>query len=197
MFRVAVAATLLPAVMAIHAQTGASKTMPVPTDYREWQYLTSGLDMSYNQPTATANSMGHSMFDNVFVNREAWASFKQNGVWPSGTVLVLENRVGEGDVSINKRGKTQNAEVMGLEIHTKIGNEWAFYTRGDDGQEHLVAKPASCYTCHEAHAAADTTFAQFYPTALPIAKSKSTLNPAYLKNLGEAATNNTSKAAAK
>ena len=197
MFRIALAPALLAATLAGHAQTSAPKTMPVPTDYREWQYLTSGLDMSYNQPTATANSMGHSMFDNVFVNREAWAGFKRDGVWPNGTVLVLENRVGQGDVSINKQGKTQNGEVMGLEIHTKIGGEWAFYTRGDDGREHLIPKPASCYTCHEEHAAADTTFAQFYPTALPIARSKNTLNPAYLKDLGEDANNNTSRSPAK
>ena len=197
MFRIAIAAALACATLAGHAQTGASKTIAVPADYREWQYLTSGLDMSYNQPAATANSMGHSMFDNVFVNREAWAGFKQNGVWPSGTVLVLENRVGVGDASINRRGKTQNAEVMGLEIHTKVGNEWAFYTRGDDGKEHLIPKPASCYTCHESHAAADTTFAQFYPTALPIAQSKSTLNPAYLKDLDDAAKRNTPDGTAK
>jgi hypothetical protein len=174
-----IASTLL----AITALAQAPKTIPIPTDYREWQYLTSGLDMSYNQATTNANNTGHSMFDNVFVNRKAWAGFKKNGTWPNGTVLVLENRMGEGNVSINKRGKTQNAEVMGLEIHTRQNNEWLFYTAGDDKQEHLIPKPAACYTCHESHAAADTTFAQFYPTVLPIAKAKNTLNPAYLKDL--------------
>ena len=38
-----------------------------PENYREWVYLTSGFDMSYN-PAQTA---GHDMFDNVFVNPEA------------------------------------------------------------------------------------------------------------------------------
>jgi hypothetical protein len=180
------ASVLLMSLPAIVAQTAAPeppKTMPIPTNYREWQYLTSGTDMSYNEPTTTANATGHTMFDNIFVNREAWEGFKQSGTWPNGTVLVLENRMGEGNVSINKQGKTQNAEVMGLEIHTKVNSQWAFYVRGSDGQEHLVAKPAGCYTCHEAHAAADTTFAQFYPTVLPVAKSKGTVSAEYLKEL--------------
>ena len=38
-----------------------------------------------------------------------------------------------------------------------------------------------CYSCHAEHAAVDTTFVQFYPTLLPIAKGKGTLSPAYLK----------------
>jgi hypothetical protein len=33
---------------------------------------------------------------------------------------------------------------------------------------------------HEAHAAVDTTFVQFHPTLLPVAKAKGTLSPAYL-----------------
>ena len=44
-----------------------------------------------------------------------------------------------------------------------------------------ASQPASCYTCHEQQAAVDTTFVQFYPTLLPIAKSKGTLSAAYLK----------------
>ena len=52
--------------------------------------------------------------------------------------------------------------------------------RGKDGSEHLLPKSANCYTCHEAHAAVDTTFTQFYPTLLPIAKAKGTLSANYL-----------------
>jgi acyl carrier protein phosphodiesterase len=55
----------------------------------------------------------------------------------------------------------------------------------DDGASadaaRLMPQAASCYSCHEQHAAVDTTFVQFYPTLLGIAKAKSTLSPAYLK----------------
>jgi hypothetical protein len=155
--------------------------MPIPADYREWVYLTSGLDMTYTEPGAVGLTAEHkSVFDNVFVNPDAYKTFKATGTWPDKTTFVLENRPGEGAVSINKAGKTQSADVTGLEIHTRIDNEWAFYVRGKDGNEHLLPKPASCYTCHEDHAAVDTTFTQFYPTLLPIARAKNTLSPKYI-----------------
>ena len=155
-------------------------TMPVPANYREWVYLTSGLDMTYDSPSgAGLPTDHHSVFDNVFVNPEAYRSFVKTGAWPDETTFVLENRAGESDVSINKAGRTQGA-VTGIEIHAKLHGEWAFYVRAKDGGERLITKPASCYTCHEAHAAVDTTFTQFYPTLLPIAKEKNTLSERYI-----------------
>src|ERR1700722_3972829 len=79
----------------------AEGKMIYPANYREWVFLTSGLDMSYSADAAAAT---HSVFDNVFVNPSAYKAFLKTGVWPEGTMLVLENRGGEGDHSINKRG---------------------------------------------------------------------------------------------
>ncbi len=59
-----------------------------PEHYREWIYLTSGFDMSYNP----AMKMGHHMFDNVFVNPAAYKAFVETGTWPDKTVLFLEVR---------------------------------------------------------------------------------------------------------
>ena len=178
--------TLSLAVCAI-AQTAkplSEMTIPIPADYREWIFLTSGIDMTYATAAVGLKDGEHSIFDNVFVNPEAYKVFKQTGAWPDNTTFVLENRVAEDNVSINKGGHTQSAAINGLELHVKRNNEWSFYIRGKDGSEHLVPRPASCYTCHEAHAAVDTTFAQFYPTALPIAKAKNTVSAEYLKELG-------------
>jgi hypothetical protein len=44
----------------------------------------------------------------------------------------------------------------------------------------MIPRDASCYSCHAASTAVDHTFVQFYPTLLPIARAKGTLNPAYL-----------------
>ena len=52
--------------------------MKLPENYRQWVYLTTGFDMSYNPGQM---SMDHHMFDNVFVNPEAYQSFLQNGMW--------------------------------------------------------------------------------------------------------------------
>ena len=158
-----------------------------PTGYSEWIFLGAGLDMSY---TSDAEMSNGSMFNSVYVNPSAYRAFKQTGHWPEHTVMVLENRGATGASSINKRGKTETSEVMGMEIHVKDsaqtkGDGWAFYgfakPTDPSSSGKLISRPASCYTCHEAHGAVDTTFVQFYPNALEIAKEKHTFSPEYLK----------------
>ncbi len=156
-----------------------------PEHYREWVFLTSGVDMSYNPK---AQDGGHSMFDNVFVNPSAYRAFEQTGTWPDGTVMVLEIRGGESGRSINVNGKTQSVEVMGLEVHVKnrarLQGGWGFFSFDDDpASAKLIPRPASCYTCHEEHAAVDTTFVQFYPTLIKRAQEEGTLSSAYLKEI--------------
>jgi hypothetical protein len=160
--------------------------LKLPERYREWVYLSTGFDMSYSP-----NQMpGHHMFDNVFVNPEAYQAFEKTGTWPDKTMLVLEARGAVGKGSINQSGNFQGTERMGLEVHVKdearFPGKWAFFGFDDNKTAKMVPVEASCYTCHSAHAAVDTTFVQFYPTLLPIAKSKGTLSASYLKESGTA-----------
>ena len=152
-----------------------------PANYREWVYLTSGVDMS----SGPAMNMGHSMFDNVFVNPEAYKAFLQTGTWPDKTMLVLEVRMAESKGSINQNGHFQTGEVMGREVHVKdearFPGKWAFFNSEDGVTGKLLPKEMDCYSCHSQHGAVDTTFVQFYPTLLEIAKKKNTLSPAYVK----------------
>ncbi len=155
-----------------------------PASYREWVYLTSGIDMSYTAKTGGMD--GQSMFDNVFVDSAAWRSFQQTGTWPDKTVMVLEVRGAKSRGSINLSGHYQGTDVMGVEVHVKdearFPGKWAFYefdSLNTNGK--LVPQGASCYSCHAAHGAVDTTFVQFYPTLLPIAQKKNTMSEAYLK----------------
>src|SRR6267154_231396 len=154
-----------------------------PEHYREWVYLTSGFDMSYNP----AMQMGHHMFDNVFVNPEAYKAFVETGTWPDKTMMVLEVRGAQDKGSINKSGNYQGTELMGMEVHVKdegrFAGKWAFFGFDDGKTAKMTPTTASCYTCHAEHAAVDTTFVQFYPTLLPIAKAKGTLSSAYLKEI--------------
>ncbi len=151
-----------------------------PGHYREWIYLTSGLDMSYSPAT----SMGH-FFDNVFVNPEAYAAFVATGTWPDKTMLIIEVRNAESKSSINKSGNFQGAKVAGLEVHVKdrarFADQWAFFEFENGAPAKMIPRSAECYSCHAAHAAVDTTFVQFYPTLLPIAWSQGTLSPDYRK----------------
>jgi hypothetical protein len=151
-----------------------------PDNYREWIFLSAGLDMSYREESGTA---GHSTFDNVFVDPAAYRDFQRNGTWPDKSLLVLESRAAAGTGSINRHGKFQTAERKGVEVHVKdtrrFSGGWAFFSF--DGTRPASQIPASeaCYACHLQHAAVDTTFVQFYPTLLGIAAQKGTLAPGY------------------
>jgi len=161
----------------------ADGQMKLPENYREWVYLSTGFDMSYSP---SAMQMGHHMFDNVFVNPEAYKAFVETGKWPDKTVFVLEARRAEGRGSINQKGNFQGSEIMGLEVHVKdsrFAGNWAFFGFGESKTAKMTPTTANCYSCHSEHGAVDTTFVQFYPTLLPVAKSKGTLSAAYLKEM--------------
>ena len=157
--------------------------LALPEDYREWVYLSSGFDMSYN-PMAM---MGHHMFDNVFVEPGAYKAFLATGTWPDKTMLVLEVRGAIDKGSINKNGNYQSAEIMGREVHVKDSAHlqgWAFFGFENEKPAKMIPRTATCYSCHASHAAVDNTFVQFYPTLLPIATAKGTLSAAYKAETG-------------
>ena len=160
----------------------ADGNLKFPAQYREWVYLSSGVDMSYSP---NAMGMDHSMFDNVFVNPEAYKAFLAAGTWPDKTMLVLEGRMAGTKSSINKNGHFQTGNVMGREVHVKdearFPGKWAFFNSEDGVTAKLLPQEMECYSCHQQHGAVDTTFVQFYPTLLEIAKKKNTLSAAYLK----------------
>lgn len=167
------------------AYTPTGEMLP-PTNYREWIYLSSGIDMSYSAKPADMT-----MFDNVFVNPAAYRAFLATGTWPDKTVMVLEVREARGNGSINQHGHYQGTDLMGMEVHVKdesrFPGKWAFFSFDTPASKGtLIPQAASCYTCHAAHAAVDTTFVQFYPTLLPIAKEKHTLSAEFSKEEAQA-----------
>jgi hypothetical protein len=166
----------------------ADAQLKFPEHYRQWVYLTTGFDMSYNPAMQMAD---HHMFDNVFVNPEAYKTFVETGTWPDKTMLVLEGRGAEGKGSINQKGNYQSTETMGVEVHVKdearFPGKWAFFAFDDAKPATMIPTTASCYSCHADHAAVDTTFVQFYPTLLPIAKVKGTFSAAYRKEIAASA----------
>ena len=146
-----------------------------PADYREWVFMSSGLDMAYVDRAPMA---GGSMFDNVFVDPAAWASFKKTGHWPDKSMFVLEVRGAAGKGSINQHGQFQTTDLMGVEMHVRdearFKGGWGFFAFDGQKPARQIPYEAQCYACHQAHAAVDTTFTQFYPTAKPIAQAKGT-----------------------
>src|SRR3954468_14159602 len=133
-----------------------------PADYREWVYLSTGLNMTYgaNAPNPTRNQP----FNNVFVNRESYRRFLDSGRWPDKTIFILEIRRSEEHVRPNAFGYTQ-AAVGGMEAAVKDppngAQPWAYYSF--DGGDGLAASAkalpptASCQACHSTHTAVEET----------------------------------------
>ena len=150
-----------------------------PANYREWVWLSSGLGMSYTAGPPSQNPD----FDNVFVNPSAYRSFLAKGTWPDGTVLVLETHASLTKSSINRSGRVQG-DLTGMEVHVKderrFPGKWAFFAfRSSGSTGTLIPASAGCYSCHQQHGAVDTTFVQFYPTLLEVARQKGTLQNRY------------------
>lgn len=160
-----------------------------PDDYREWMFLSSGLGMTYEaERVGEAGSGARPMrFQNVFVNRSAYAGFAETGEWPDGSVFILEIREAVSEASINVAGSFQS-ELLVLEAEVKdsrFEDGWAFYNFGRAGAMPDSVAPlageevARCIECHTDHTAVERTFVQFYPVALEIAREKGTLKPGF------------------
>jgi len=157
-----------------------------PDNYREWVWLTSGLGMTYGP--AAAMSTSAPLFDNIFVEPEAWRGFRNTGVWPDGTMFVLEIRYSQSHGSINKGGSFQT-DVTAIEMAVKDSSKapedkWSYYdfhTLGGVSANAAkpLAKSAGCFGCHSTNGAVENTFTQFYPTALAIAQAKGTVRPSF------------------
>jgi len=111
--------------------------------------------------------------------------FVQRLRWGGGAERLWHGSIRLTAGTLSKRGQFQIG-VKNLEIHIKdkarFPGQWAFF-KSDDGRAPGTLQPqsATCYSCHQAHGAVDTTFVQFYPTLFPIAKEKGTLSANYLK----------------
>ena len=163
-----VAAVAVPAVAA-PAYTGSGELVP-PADYRDWVFLTSSLDMNYQEGPAPRTHM----LDNVFVDPPSWAEFRKTGRWPDKTMFVKENRVAASEGSINKAGQFQTEKIVGMELHVRddarFKGGWGFFATDGGKPAALIPYEVGCYSCHQQHGASQTTFTQFYPTAKPIAQ---------------------------
>lgn len=163
------------------ARFDAKGDLAFPADYRHWTYLSSGLGMNYN---AVANAVANPTFDTIFADPASEAVFRKTGHWPEGAVLVAEIRGSSSKGSINLHGSYQSGAPIAVELHVhdskRFKGGWGFYEVSAAQKTVLLPYSMDCYSCHQQHAAVDTTFVQFYPTLLPIAQAKHTLSASYL-----------------
>jgi len=149
-----------------------------PADYREWVLIGTGLNMAYG-PLLEARA-DQPPFTNVFVEPVVYREFLKSGVWPNGTMFVLEIR---SSVPVNKSTTGNNGyyqgEVLGIEAEIKddkrFAGSWAFFSLSPTapvGEQ--IPSTASCYACHAEHGAVENTFVQFYPVLRDVAKRRGT-----------------------
>jgi Cytochrome P460 len=148
-----------------------------PVDYREWIFLSAGYGMNYSPEPG-----GHEMFTNVFVQRWAYNQFLSSGKWPEQSMFVIDERDAASRSSINQKGHYQT-DLMGLAVEVKDSarnpEKWAYYGFDAAGKTAgAMPKGNGCWSCHEAHAAVEHTFVQFYPTLKVVAKKFGTYNEA-------------------
>jgi hypothetical protein len=151
-----------------------------PTDYREWIFLSSGLGMTYEPPTANPRPP---TFGNVFVNPSSYRSFMQTGKWPDKTIFVLEFRNSDSEASINKSGRFQTglAAVEAEVKDSRFPDGWAFFTFTAAASAEPMSATASapCIECHTKNTAVERTFVQFYPTLFEVARRMGTLKAGF------------------
>ncbi len=141
-----------------------------PSGYREWIYIGSPL---------TPNDMNNGKaafpeFHNVYIDPQSWKYWKLNHKFPDETLVVKELvSVGSKQASSGK-GYFQG-DYLGLEASLKSKKQfpdapgnWGFYRFTIENSPQLrasaVAQPNSnCSLCHQANAATDQVFTQYYP----------------------------------
>jgi Cytochrome P460 len=152
-----------------------------PENFREWIFVTSGLGMTYNQPTGAPRTPS---FTNVYVNPPAYRAFMKTGQWPDKTMFILEVRASSSEGSINKGGHFQSNLVVieaSVKDEARYPGKWAYFDFGRDMKSQVAALATTerCYACHGENGAVDNTFVQFYPTLYEVAKKMGTLKPAF------------------
>jgi hypothetical protein len=101
-------------------------------------------------------------------------------------MFVIEQRAASSKGTVNKGsvGRYQS-DLIGIGAEVKDRSrapegEWAYFTFGANSDTApVLPKTAACYACHSQNAAVENTFVQFYPTLLPIARAKGTLNASF------------------
>jgi cytochrome P460 len=146
-----------------------------PTDYREWMFLSAGYGMNYSPEPGS-----HEMFTNVFVQRWAYDEFVKSGKWPEQSMFVIDERDAASRSSINQKGHYQT-DLMGLAVEVKDStrnpDKWAYYGFAADSKSSgAMVHGNGCFACHDAHAAVEHTFVQFYPTLKSVAQKFGTYN---------------------
>ncbi len=122
-------------------------------------------------------------FHNVYIHPKSWEHYKKTGTFRDGTILVKELVSVGGKAATSGKGYFMG-DYIGLEATVKDAKRfpsepgnWAYFSFSNpDHRLPVQAKAkafatAQCAACHQAAAADDMVFTQYYPV-LRAAKPK-------------------------
>jgi hypothetical protein len=145
-------------------------TLIRPAGYREWVFVGSSLGLRYVTNHLKESVQQPELYHNVYINPAAYRQFSKTGLFPEGTVMVLELASAERKNEPGLQGSYQR-EYVALEAAVKQSDRfeggWAYFSfDGKDGKPLAKAQPfpkEECWSCHHQKAATDHVFTQFYP----------------------------------
>lgn len=165
------------------AQFTAGGELLRPKDYRTWVYV--GAPLTPNDMNEGAAAFPE--FHSVYIDRDSYEHYKQNGNWRDGTVIVKE-LISVGSKAAASGNGYFMGEYLGVEAMVKskerFPNEpgnWAFYSftglNGEPPKKQVGHMPtAQCAQCHSTSAKENLVFTQYYPV-LRAAKGVGHENP--------------------
>lgn len=148
-----------------------------PDNWREWVYV--GTPLTPN--ALNGGEAPFPEFHSVYIDPASWDHWRETGEFRDGTMLAKELALVLSD-GAHADGSTDQvsgrgyfmSEFSGFEIALKSkthypdapGN-WAYFSFGHHAPPYAESAPAmpeeACNACHEASAADDFVFTQFYP----------------------------------
>lgn len=166
---VAIAESMQSATQSYAQFTGAGELVR-PTGYREWIFIGAPI---------TPNDMNNGKaafpeFHNVYIDPASWAHWKKTGEFRDGTLIVKE-LVSVGSKQAASGNGYFQGEYIGLEasvkskMHfSKAPGHWGYFrftveNSPDLLKTSMVQPDQNCLACHQAGAAQDQVFTQYYP----------------------------------
>ncbi len=151
------------------AQFTAKGELLLPKHYRQWLFVGAAV---------TPNEMNNGRaafpeFHFVYLDPAGFAAYQKKGLFPDGTVLVME-QVGVGGLNAASGRGYFPGEFAGVAAAVKDARRfpkepgnWAYFTfTAEDGSLLPEATPqptAACNSCHQQNADEDWVFTQYYP----------------------------------
>lgn len=135
-----------------------------PVKYREWVFVGAQVtpkDMNDGKPAFPE-------FHNTYIDPASWQYWKRTGKFRDGTIFVLEmvnvgdKRAPSGDGYFQDGFGGIAAAVKNKKRFSGKPGNWAYFGFGDKSSAQAQPDDA-CAACHQANAADDMVFTQYYP----------------------------------